>query len=558
MAQTVRHEVAAPSSVKAQSARRPWDLLEKERVVVTLLLIWGLFVFYSSLGTALRGDEALYAAIARRIVRTGEWLPLEYQGQPYLNKPPLHFWLIALSLSVWGPTEFAVRFPSATFGIATMFFVYYCGKVLFHRRIGLVAALIATTTFSAVWNAHEARFDVELGFWMNLAVFAFYLAYRGGERRFGYLCLAFSAMAVGTMLKGPIGLLLPGASALVFLAITRRSKALMEIPFLAAGLAIFLLVTGPYHLLLGDMFNRHFFVSENLMRVFQGGKPALFYFYMIFANFFPWSLLLPSVGACLWRSRSRHPSEEGKLLLVWPIAFLLLLSLPAWKPERFLVYLIPPFALLVARYWEHLFADSEAVRSAENRLLRSTATLLALVTLVALFVGPRLIRVRYPIPTDFVPVPFALLISVGCVAVLYTALRMRPKGIFLGMMAVALAMTIALVQVFYPALARYNSAIPISQQVRAIVEDSPLVIFDPDTKFTYEILYYLDLPHPVPQYKTAEEFHAALRSGRQVFGLLAEDRLKEIERGGGVPLVQLGDYSYRKWRYVLVSNRDQS
>ncbi len=67
----------------------------------------------------------------------------------------------------------------------------------------MIAALITTTTLSTVWHAHEAKLDVQLGFWMNLAFFALYLAYRDGGRRLGFLCLAFFAMALGTMLKGP-------------------------------------------------------------------------------------------------------------------------------------------------------------------------------------------------------------------------------------------------------------------------------------------------------------------------------------------------------------------
>lgn len=532
-------------------------LLEKEWVIISLLVAWGLFVYYHQLGYPLKGEEAHYAAIARRIVRTGEWLRFEYEGHPYLNKPPLHFWMIALSFLAWGPTEFAVRFPSATFGIGTMLLVYYCGKVLYHRRIGLVAALITTTTLSTVWNARRAKFDTELGFWMNLALFAFYVAYRGGGRRFGYLCLAFVAMAMGTMVKGPVAVLLPGVTALALLVITRRSKAPREIPFLLAGLGIFLLITGPYYQSLGGAFNRNFFVGENLTRIWGGGSPASFYFYAIFTEFFPWSLLLPSAGIYLWKSRSRSLGERELLLLVWMVGFFLLLSLPAFKGARFLTYLIPPFALLLARYSEHLFSESERLQLVEDRLLRIMATVLALTTFVALFVGPRLIRMRYRIPADFVPVPFALLIGVGCVAVAYTALRKRPQGIFVGMMAVALVMTFGLVQFFYPALGRYASPIPISLQVREKVRDSPLVISDPRNGFTYEIVYYLDRPHPVPLLQTADEIHAAFRAERPLFGLLAKERYEELELRGDLPLLRVADYSYRKMDMVLVANRDR-
>lgn len=552
-------ELAAPSAVKLQRALRLSSPLEKESVVISLLLIWGVLVYYQHLGTALGDTEAIYTSVARRIVRTHEWFPLVYEGQPYLNKPPLHFWLMALSILLWGPGEFAARFPSATFGIATMLLVYYSGKAVFHRQVGLIAALIMTTTFSAIWDAHRGMMEVEVGFWINLAFFAFYLAYRGGGRRIGYICLAFAAIAVGTMLKGLVGLLLPGSAALAYVVMTRRSKVMRELPVLGAGLASCALITGSYYWTLGEPFNRHFFVVENLTRILHGSNSPFLYLYVIFADFFPWSLFLMSVSIYLWTRRSRPLSEEDRLVRLWPVSFFLLLNVPAGKAERFLVYMIPPFALLMARYWDHLFSSrTKRLQVAEVCLLRLAAAIFGLVSVLGLFLGPLLIRTRFRIPVDFLPLAFKLLIGSGCVALWYAARGWHPRAIFSSVLGVALAMTFGLVLLFYPALARYDSAIPISQQVRAIVGDSPLVIYHPGRPFKEEILYYLDLPYPVPQFKTAEEVHAALRSGRRVFGLLAKDRLKEIEWGDGVPLVQLGNYSYRKWRYVLVSNRDQS
>ncbi|MDE2179311.1 MAG: glycosyltransferase family 39 protein [candidate division NC10 bacterium] len=530
-------------------------VLEKEWLVLTFLFIWGLFVYYSHLGIPLRGDEGMYAAIARRMVRTGDWLQLVYEGRPYVNKPPLHFWLMALSLVLWGPTEFAIRFSSATFGIGMVFLVYFSGKLLFDRRLGMIAAFITTTTLSAAWHAHQARFDVELAFWVNLAFVTFYLAYRGGERRLGYLCFAFLSMAVATMLKGPVGLLLPTVAAFAFLVLTRRSKVVAEVPFLLAGMTIFLLVTVPYYLGLSDEFNRHFFVGENLTRVVHAPDSPFFYLLMIFADFFPWSLFLPCAGLYLLRSGSRHRDEADLLLRVWSIGFFVLLSLPARKAERFLVYLIPPFALLIARYWDHLLQDADTLQLVEARLLRVAAFLLGLVSVLGLFVGPRLIQLRFLMPHDAWPIPLALLLGFGCIGVLYTACRCQPQAIFSSVVAVAIVMTISLVQYFYPALARYESAKVIAQQVRAVVGDSPLVIFHPGQSLGEDILYYLDRPSPVPELQTPDEVYVAFEAKRRVFGLLSKSSFEELERRGNPPLTRLADHSYRQRDFVLVTNR---
>ncbi len=530
-------------------------LLEKEWLILSTLLIWTLFVYYSHLGTPLRGDEGMYAAIARRMVRTGEWLQLVYEGRPYVNKPPLHFWFMALSLTSWGPSEFAIRFPSATFGIGMVCLAYVSGRLLFDRRLGIIAAFITTTTLSAVWHAHQARFDVELAFWMNLAFFTCYLAYRGGGRRLGYLSFAFLSIAVAVMLKGPVGVILPGITALVFVVMARRSKILAEVPYLLVGLVIFLLITVPYYLSLGETFNRHFFIEENLTRVFHASNAPFLYLTMIFTGFFPWSLFLPCVGLYLWRSRSRSLGEADLLLRVWSIGFFVLLSLPAGKAERFLVYLIPPFALLTARYWDHLFQHADTVTSVESRLLRFAAFLLGLVGALGMFVGPRLIQLRFLMPGDVWPIPLALLLGIGCIAVLYAAYRLQPQAIFLSVTAVAVAMTIGLVQYFYPMLAKYESAKAIAQQVRAVVGDSPLVIYHPGRSLGEDILYYLDRPSPVPELQTPDEIYAAFEVGQQIFGLLSKSSFEELERRGDLPIMRLADHSYRQRDFVLVKNR---
>ena len=553
-----REKVTAASSL---NARRRFDLshvLEREWMLVTLLSLWGLFVYYHHQGIALRGDEAMYASIARRILSTGDWLRLVYEGDPYWNKPPLFFWQIGLSMLLWGPTEFAVRFPTATFGVATMLLVYYCGKALFNRRVGLVAALITTTTTASVFYAHKARFDIPLGFWMTLAVFAFYLTYRGGGRRLGYLSLAFLSMAVAAMLKGPVAFILPGVVALAFLLVTRRSKSLAEIPLLIAGLVGFLLITGTYYWSLGEGFNRHFFLEENLARLphgsWYGGKKPLFYVYALCAEFFPWSLFLPSVLLSLWIGRSSHATEEDLLIRLWGLGYFFLLSLPSAKSERFLVYLVPPFALLLARYWDHLLSGSRGSKSVEDRFLRITAILLVIVTFAIFLTGPSVLERRFRIPVDFWSLPFALLVGAGCVAVLYTALRSRPQAIFTSVLAVSMAITFGHVQLFYPAMDRYDSAIPISRQLRAIVGHSPLVL-NPGGPGWADIVYYLDRPAPVPHLTTIDEVAATFRSDGQVFALLAKQSYDELVRRGNLPLTRVADYYYRGSTFALVSNR---
>jgi len=555
-------QVTAPAPTQAN---RPLDdgrcsilpgILDREWVSLALLILWSVFVFYAGLDIVLRSDEGLYAAVARRIVQTNEWLPLVFQGQPYLNKPPLYFWLMALSFTLWGPTEFAARFPSATFGVATVGLVYWCGRRLFDRWVGWVAALIATTTFSTVWHAHEARFDIPLAFWINLAVIALYLAHQREGRALPYLCLAVLAMAIGTMLKGPVGLLLPGVTALAFLVITRPSRVVRHLPVFGGSLLVLLALVGAYYYWLGPSFNEHFFIRENAIRIVQGDKSVFFYVPMLLANFLPWSVFLPSVAVYLGKARARGLGEAELLLGIWLTAFFVGLSLPAGKSERFLVYLIPPFALLMARCWTHLLSlPPHEGQRLEGRLARLTAVALAVGAGVALAMAPQLIAKRLSVARDLGLTPLAVLVGAAGVAVVLAAIRGRLQAVLSSVAALSMALTLGLVLVFFPAMDRYDSARDLSQRIRRTVGESPLVIYGDSYDYAYDVLYYLDRGNPVPLLTTVSEARAAFDTGQQVFGLMLAYSEETLRGHGNLPLTRIAEYPYRKRRFVLVSNR---
>ena len=90
------------------------------------LPLWALglvsaLAYFHNLNIALfEGSEGLYAHIAREMVQTQHYLQLTYQGEPYANKTPLYFWLLAFSTTLLGDSEFALRFPAALFSVGTV------------------------------------------------------------------------------------------------------------------------------------------------------------------------------------------------------------------------------------------------------------------------------------------------------------------------------------------------------------------------------------------------------------------------------------------------------
>ncbi|MCX5657201.1 MAG: glycosyltransferase family 39 protein, partial [Candidatus Omnitrophica bacterium] len=112
----------------------------RQKYMVILLLL-GVFLLFYKLGAIplLDPDEPRYAETAREMLESKNFLIPHFNYEPRLNKPPLEYWLISLSYLAFGINEFAARFPSAVFGLASIFIVYLLGcRIYLSRAIGFL------------------------------------------------------------------------------------------------------------------------------------------------------------------------------------------------------------------------------------------------------------------------------------------------------------------------------------------------------------------------------------------------------------------------------------
>ena len=300
-------------------------------------------------------DEGRYAEIPREMLETGDFITPYLNYVKYFEKPPLIYWLNALSMKFLGQNEFAARLPSALCGVLTILFVYYLGRRLFGRRQGIVAALLLGSSAGFMIQNRLILTDIPLTFCLTTALGCFILATREGESRAGlyyHLFYLFSALAV--LAKGLIGLVLPGGVIFFYLLLTRRWRLLAEMR-LPTGLLLFFLVGAPWFVLVSlrnPEFARFFFIHEHferfLTKVHGRYQPFWFFVPIIIVGMLPWSLLIPASFRGIWRER-REPGGESRLYLaVW---FLLIFFFFSKSNSKLIPYILPVFpaaALLAA------------------------------------------------------------------------------------------------------------------------------------------------------------------------------------------------------------------
>jgi hypothetical protein len=226
---------------------------------------------------------------------------------------------------------------------------------LFDAEIALCAGAILATTLIYQDQALDARVDMTLCFFILLSLAVFYALSQGFLKRPVWYYLFFAITGIGTLAKGPLGILLPALVAGAFAVVKRRWDWIAKFSWHPGVILAIVLGTGWYVLAVtrgGEGFFDRQIVQENLNR-FVGGSghshPIYYYVSYLFSQAMPWGLLLPLV---LWDAYKKTPYSDGLLFLnVWCVVMFVFFSLSVGKRPVYLLPIYPAVAILTARWF---------------------------------------------------------------------------------------------------------------------------------------------------------------------------------------------------------------
>jgi 4-amino-4-deoxy-L-arabinose transferase-like glycosyltransferase len=319
----------------------------------TLLLALTAALLLLRLGTVplLGPDEPRYARVAVEMHRGETWVTPTLGGEPWLEKPALYYWLAGGAFRVLGETESAARLPSVVAALLMVGATALFGARFFGRSAGLHAGFALATSVLTFAFGRAATMDMLLASFVTLAVGFLGLAVTGIAGRLA-IPAAWLCMAVATLAKGPIGLLLP-LLVLAGHALAVGSLRPLRQAASPVGLALFVLVAAPWYVLVtlaqGRAFIDVFLLNHNLARftstVHHHPGPILYYLPVLLVGLFPWSgLVLPALA----RLRPGRSAADAFLLpwLVLPVVFF---SAAGSKLPGYILPCLPPLAILVGR-----------------------------------------------------------------------------------------------------------------------------------------------------------------------------------------------------------------
>ena len=327
-------------------------------------------------------DEAFYAESAREMIERGDWLTPYYNGEPRFDKPVLYYWLVAASYAAAGPSPGAARFPAALAGVGLVLVTFFCARRWYDGPTALLAGLIAATSAGIVAMARQALPDLPLAFLVTLSTWAALVALLDdprrqpdpGERRL-WLLLAGLAAGGAFLVKGPVGPALTAVVVLPLLAIEwRRSGGVIlrvTAVDLALASAVFLLAALPWYVAMaaehGAGYLERFFLAENLERFatdrYNAPRPAWYYLPIVAGGLLPWTPFMILWVPALRRAWRRRALDACALrLAVWAGAPLAFYTLSVGKQPRYILPLLTPLAVLLARAMARAVSDAPASR----------------------------------------------------------------------------------------------------------------------------------------------------------------------------------------------------
>jgi 4-amino-4-deoxy-L-arabinose transferase-like glycosyltransferase len=355
--------------------KRQWPLL------LGLGLV-GLVLFFYQLGAAylMDPDEGRYAEIAREMLALRNWLIPHLNHLPYLEKPPLVYWLTAASFKVFGFTAAAARLPVAVSALAGVFLAYSLGRVLWGPLAGVLGALVLATCAGYVALGRILILDMTFALFLNLAIGLGYLALSRVRPRLWPW--AYLALALAVLTKGPVALVLAGPILVIWAAVCRRPwSPLINLK----GWLLLAILTLPWFIAVQwryPEFFRFFFLEHHLLRFLTPAihpEPLYYYLPVLLGLMLPWTWLLPWVLAT---NRWRDPDE--RFLMIWATVILLFFSLSRGKLAPYILPALLPLALLVGRSLVELTGPGRL--SLNSRVLKNSLIIWAMsgVALVAL------------------------------------------------------------------------------------------------------------------------------------------------------------------------------
>jgi len=459
---------------------------QQRHLIAFVLLAVYLTLFFQLGGLSFMGaDEPRYARISEEMLLGDDFVTPKLEGSPWLEKPPLLFWVQALSFRVFGVSEAAARLPVALLGLLCALAMGGLARHLAGLRAGVLSILILSTSILFFIFARAGSTDMPLTACLTVSLVCGFRA--TGSRNLIWSLLSGAALGAASLAKGPVALILFGGIFTVYFLWTEKLGWRWR--QLSAGSAAFLATSIPWYWSVwienGYSFFVTFWLNHHLARVMSDlhhhSQPFWYFLAVLAVGFFPWTPFLAGSITRLLRRRGGSADNARIFLWIWVALPVVFFSLSESKLPGYILPVVPALALLVALDWERALSDESAAKKSLRiqwlALVGSTLLMAAAVVYMS--------RTYYASNAGlWVALPLAASILWGA----RESRAGRQERAFLSLVGGMVLAAAAAFTFLSPAVEHYHSSRGLARASQPMIsEDRPLVLY---RYFHHTALYY--------------------------------------------------------------------
>jgi len=242
-------------------------------------------------------DEVNFAEIAREMIVNNNYLNVQINYQPFWEKPPLFFWLQALSMKIFGVNEFASRFPNVLVGIVSILSLYYIGKKFISNKFAFIWGLSYIGSFLPHFYFKTGIIDPLFNLFIFLSIYFYYLYQVEYKRK--YLLVASLLTGLAVLTKGPVAVLIIILVVVFFVTYKWKTIKIKFLDLIIAGVIIGVISSFWFisEIINGggiELFKEFIAYQIRLFTTSEAGhgEPFYYHFIVLFFGCFPISLIV--------------------------------------------------------------------------------------------------------------------------------------------------------------------------------------------------------------------------------------------------------------------------
>jgi 4-amino-4-deoxy-L-arabinose transferase-like glycosyltransferase len=303
-------------------------------------------------------DEGRYAGIPAAMVDTGDWLTPRLNDFKYFEKPVLQYWGTAVAFKVFGKSTTSARLWTGLLGFSTALFSMLVAFRLYGQRAAIYTFLITISYLMVVAFGHYLTLDMALSAFLVMGIGSLVIAHSktsSKNQTRNWMLAGWAALALATLTKGLIAVVLPAATVVVY-SLWQRDWMLWKNLHLIKGLLLFFLISAPWFIavsIANPEFAQFFFIHEHFDRytseVHKREGPIYYFVPVLLLGVCPWlitslrSLVKPGFK---WLPDNAGQFDPERFMWTFVVVTFCFFSLGQSKLPGYILPVLPMIAVI--------------------------------------------------------------------------------------------------------------------------------------------------------------------------------------------------------------------